>query len=111
MKILSLILFALFIITVNGVFAASANWIPAGNNHTSNLAWTTRDASGNVYTLGGNGIISLTKRDLSGNFKWEVSSRSDIEENAVQVFTDPQNNVVVVGYEYNAPHEGPFAVS
>ena len=42
---------------------------------------------------------------------WEVSSHSDNEQTAVQVFADPQSNVVVVGYEYNSPHEGPFAVS
>ena len=96
----------------NGAFAAAfPNWIPPGNNHSMNASWTTRDTSGNVYALGGNGIISLTKRDRFGNFKWEVLSHSDIEENAVQVFADPQSNIVVVGYEYTSAHEGPLAVS
>jgi len=112
MKTLLLFILGLFMLTVNEAFAkTSTKWIPAGNNHTQNDAWTTRDTSGNIYALGGNGIISLTKHDRFGNFKWEVSSRSDIEENAVQVFADQQSNVVVVGYESNLSQEGPLAVS
>lgn len=112
MKTLFLLIFSLFILTVNEVFAASVpNWMPAANNHKLNVAWTTQDTSGNVYTLSGNGIISVTKHDRLGYYKWQVSSKSEIDEIAVQVFADLQSNVVVVGYGYTTPEEGPFAIS